>query len=247
MIVLAAMGVALVGCGSGDGGGDGVASLGTTDGTVSESEGATADADDAALEAPEDIEEAMDLFQRCMEDHGVETPEGVVVSRDGEESIAVGGAPPMVFDSTNDADGDTPPVDDDEASEGAAPPPIDVEEIEAANEACRGHLENAAPQFDLTPEQEAAMEDAQLEFSQCMEEQGVELPEMAAGADDLGVHVEVFEEGVGDAPPPIDPEELEAASQVCQKIYDQYPELDDVFGEGGMAGPAIRVSEAGEP
>ena len=92
------------------------------------------------------------------------------------------------------------------------------------------------------------MEDARLEFEQCMEDQGVELPEMSAGADDIGVHVEVFEEGEGNpTPPPIDIEEMEAASDVCQKVYDQYPELEDVFGEGGMAGPVVRVSEAGEP
>ena len=80
MIVLAAMGLSLVACGSSDGGGDGVASLGTTRRHGQRRPNQTtrdrpaADADGAALEAPEDIEEAMALFQECMEDHGVEMP-----------------------------------------------------------------------------------------------------------------------------------------------------------------------------
>ena len=61
---------------------------------------------------------------------------------------------------------------------------------------------------------------------------------MTGGADDIGVQVEVSEEGDGTTPPPpIDFEKMEAASKVCQKVYDQYPELDDVFGEGGMGAP----------
>ncbi|MET0663206.1 MAG: hypothetical protein ABWZ42_08750 [Ilumatobacteraceae bacterium] len=264
VIVLAAIGMSLVACGSSDRGGDGVASLGTTPGT--DADGADRDssgADAAALEAPEDIEEAMALFQACMEDHGVEMPTGVAVSRDGDETIAVGGGGPVVVfngndgtpdgDDDGDDDGDAPPQDgsaNDDGDDGAkvAPPPIDVEEFQAANEACRGHLENAAPQLDLTPEQEAAMEDARLEFEQCMEDQGVDLPEMAAGADDIGVHVEVFEDGDGNpAPPAIDPEEMEAASKICAEVYDRYPELEDVFGEGGSAAPVFNVTEGGEP
>jgi len=247
VIVLAAIGMLLGACGSSDGDGDGVASLGTTPGTdVDGADVEGADVEEVALEAPEDIEEAMALFQACMEDHGVETPTGVAVSRDGDETIAVGGDGPVVV--FNDA----PPQDggDDDGDDGAevAPPAIDVEEVEAANEACRGHLENAAPQFDLTPEQEAAMEDARLEFDQCMKDQGIDLPEMSAGADDIGVNVEVFDEGDGNpAPPSIDPEEMEAASKICAEVYDRYPELEDVFGEGGSTAPVFNVTEAGEP
>ena len=127
MIVLAAMGLSLVACGSGDGGGDGVASLGTTDGTAtdsaSESDGAAtdtgADADGAALEAPEDIEEAMALFQECMEDRGVETPDGVVVSGDGDETIAVGAGPVDVFNGNDGSDGGSVPDDPDANSDDA--------------------------------------------------------------------------------------------------------------------------------
>jgi hypothetical protein len=171
-------------------------------------------------------------------------PASVTVTRDGDEQIAVGG--PLVISSDDGGpDGDT---EDDDSESRVGPPSIDVEEMEAANEACRGHLENAAPDFDLTPEQEAAMEDARLEFDQCMSDQGVELPDMSGGEDDIGIHVEVLEEGDGSAaPPPIDIEEMEAASKICQKVYDQYPELDDVFGEGGMGAPVMVSSEAGVP
>lgn len=245
VIVLAALGLTMVACGSsGDGAGDGVASLGTSNGTVADD--GSGDAEGVALEAPEDPEEAMELFQQCMEDQGIDMPAAVTVTRGGDQSIAVGGAPLVI------SGGEGPPPDDDDDTDGeerVGPPPIDVEAMEAANEACRGHLDNAAPDFDLTPEQEAAMEDARLEFDQCMEEQGVELPEMTEGADDIGVHVEVFEEGEEGSPtgPPIDFEKMEAASKVCQKVYDQYPELDDVFGEGGMGAPMVIAGEVGEP
>ena len=92
------------------------------------------------------------------------------------------------------------------------------------------------------------MEDARLEFQQCMEDQGIELPEMTRGADDIGVHVEVFEEGDGNpTPPPIDIEEIRGRAEDCQSVYDEYPELEDVFGEGGMAVRWSRGAEADEP
>jgi predicted small secreted protein len=245
VIAVVVIGLTLAACGSSDGGGEGVASLGTTVDTVDDDAGGGADG--VALEAPEDPEEAFALFQACMEEHGVDMPASVTVTRDGDQKIAVGG-PLVISSDDNGPDGGAPPDDEGDGESRVGPPSIDVEEMEAANEACRGHLENAAPDFDLTPEQEAAMEDARLEFDQCMRDQGVELPEMSGGEDDIGVHVAVAEGGDGSsAAPPIDIEEMEAASKICQKVYDQYPELDDVFGEGGMGAPVMVSSEAGTP
>lgn len=240
IVLVAATGLWLAACGSSEGNGGGVASLGTSTGTVA----GGAEADEATLEAPEDPQEAMALFQECMEDQGIEMPESVAVTRDGDATIAVGGGPLVISNDNGGGDSGDGAADEDPVDV----PDFDVDEFEAANEECRGHLANATAGFDLTPEQEAAMEDARLEFDQCMEEQGVELPEMTGGEDDIGVHVEVVEEGDGSpAPPPIDVEELAAASKVCQKVYDQYPELDDVFGDGGAGAPMVIAGEAGEP
>ena len=37
-------------------------------------------------------------------------------------------------------------------------------------------------------------------------------------------------------PVEIDPEEFQAAAEACQSVYDEYPELEDVFPDGGPAG-----------
>jgi hypothetical protein len=204
---------------------DGVASLDDstgepTDDTTGEPSEATATTvREEALEAPEDIEEAMTLFQACMEEHGVEGGGMMVATSFGE--------------------GGTIEVRNDEIDE---PGPqmrmeeIDPEVFEAADEACRGHLDNAMPEFDLTPEQEAAMEDASLEFTACMEAAGVEMPEMSTpGGDTLTLNVSGGEatSSAGVAIDDIDFEEFNRAAEGCQSVYDEYPELDDVMGGGG--------------
>src|SRR6187402_2848978 len=103
VIAIVVIGLSLAACGSSDGAGDGVASLGTTVETTTDD--ANGDANEVALEAPEDPEEAFALFQECMEDHGVDMPASVTVTRGGDEQIAVGG--PLVISSDDGGpDGD---------------------------------------------------------------------------------------------------------------------------------------------
>lgn len=231
---------------------DGVASLrdASGDNATGEDDGATDAATDVATvdeessepEAPEDPEEAFALYDQCLQEHGVDPGEGFVVA-DGGDAIAV--AP---------ADGATPegdgPADQvfvfGEGPNGEQPPEID-EEMLAAMEACRGHLANATPEFDLTPEQQAAMEDAQLAFQQCMEEHGIEGGGFTIAIGD-GPALEVDERQDDQAAPPpaeVDPEQFQAAAEECQSVYDDYPELDDVFPDGGpMGGVSVGSAES---
>ena len=170
VIVLVVIGLSVAACGSSDGRGDGVASLGRR-----WKRHGPADANDAAPPRARwrrrRSSRRRSNFSRCMEDQGVDMPACVTVTRGGDQSIAVGGGPLVISGDDGETRWRRPPADDDSDDQVATPmggrvgpPSIDVEEMEAANEACRGHLENAAPDFDLTPEQEAAMEDARLEF-----------------------------------------------------------------------------------
>jgi hypothetical protein len=217
------------------GAGDGVASLQSGDHATAESSDDTADASDE-LEAPEDIEDAMTLFQDCMEDHGVEGG-GMFV-------IASGAASP---------DGEAIEVNGNQANDDAGPPPsledVDPEVFRAADEACRGHLANAAPEFELSPEQEAAMEDAQLEFSKCMEEHGIDAPMFSSsvgGGDSIGISDRLETSSIDEQldPDDFDPGQFNAAAEECQSVYDEYPELKDLFGPGGAPTMAVHEAEA---
>lgn len=125
-----------------------------------------------------------------------------------------------------------------EGPNGEQPPEVDEKLIEAS-EACRGHLANATPDFDLTPEQQAAMEDAQLAFQQCMEEHGIVGGGFSISIGD-GQALDVNEQQDDQAAPPppvsVDPEQFQAAAEECQSVYDDYPELDDVLPDGGPMG-----------
>jgi hypothetical protein len=232
------------GAGDDDAQADGVASLrdlstpdeATTDSTaVDTSSDAGAD-ESSELEAPDDPEEAFALYDQCLQDHGVDPGQGPVVATAGGDAIAVApaeGAEPAGGDGPDSqvfVFGDGP--------DGSVPPEIDQEMLDAMD-ACRGHLANATPDFDLTPEQQAAMEDAQLKFQQCMEEHGIEGGGFTISVGDgpaLDVHEQDDDQQAAPPPSDVDPEEFQAAAEECQSVYDDYPELEDLFPEGGPVG-----------
>jgi hypothetical protein len=235
---------------------DGVASLrdASNDAEASADDttgGATADSsseDSSELEAPEDPEEAFALYDQCLQDHGVDPGEGFVVAGGGD-AIAVAPADGAAPAGTN-SDGDGPDSQVfvyGEGPNGEQPPEVDQELLDAS-EACRGHLANATPDFDLTPEQQAAMEDAQLAFQQCMEEHGIEGGGFTISLGD-GAALDVDEQPDAQAAPPpaeVDPEQFQAAAEECQSVYDDYPELDDVLPDGGpMGGVSVGQVDSG--
>ena len=66
-------------------------------------------------------------------------------------------------------------------------PPLDLDDFDfdafqEADQKCSPLLANVGIGFDLGPEEQAAFEDAQLVFADCMQELGVEVPEFSGGA-----------------------------------------------------------------
>ena len=225
---------------------DGVASLrdasndaeASADDTTAGATDTVSSEESSELEAPEDPEEAFALYDQCLQDHGVDPGEGFVVA--GGDAIAVApadGATPAAGANSDGEGPDSQVFVYGEGPNGEQPPEVDQELLDAS-EACRGHLANATPDFDLTPEQQAAMEDAQLAFQQCMQEHGIEGGGFTISVGD-GPALDVDERADNQAAPPpaeVDPEQFQAAAEECQSVYDDYPELDDVLPDGGPMG-----------
>lgn len=221
--------VALTACGDDAEPGDtgGVATLAPavddTDDSAGSSEPSSGDADDDAseLEAPTDRNAAFVLYDRCMATRGFPTDAAgaadgpsVAVSRSGPDGGSAGEGPTTRTVGPG----------------GIEIAPEDVDRFRAADEACHGHLDNIADGDDFTPEQQAAMEDAILRVEQCMHDKGFEVHLSAGSGTDSGLTVNESEErdASRDQVAPADPAALDAASEECSKVFDEYPELADV-------------------
>ncbi|MEM9892545.1 MAG: hypothetical protein AAF962_16900 [Actinomycetota bacterium] len=172
----------------------------TDDGDPADGEG-----DDGDEELTE--EEAFLAFEQCMADKGIDT------------SALFGDAAGETIGGTDD--------DEDGAAALSFESDEEFEAFEAANEECGEILESAFGDFELTPEQEAAQRDAELQFSQCMADQGFAIDVNGSGtdgsSDDGGV---VGFEIESDA----DIEALDAAFAQCEDTINEV--LDDVYGDG---------------
>lgn len=189
-------------------------------------EGDTAGTDDGAgsdVEAPEDPDEAFALFEECMEDSGVGLGGGVSISS-GTGGIDVDEPTSVEID----------PQDSEFDLEN-----LDFEEFEAARKECEAHLANIGIGFEMTPEQEALLADAELAFADCMEEQGVVVPEMGQGG---VITTEAVIEADADADPQADQpsfddagfdfEEFEQAAEKCDHVFAEVDELFAAEGDG---------------
>lgn len=210
--------MALAACGTASG-------ADTTDGVASLQEEDAATDTTAASEDPEtptDPEEAFALFEECMADHGIDMGEGAIRTSDGGVAIQRGESESESNSSFGGSQG-----------EGIE---VDPEEFRAADEECSHHLDNLDDGFELTPEQEAAMEDARLAFQECMKEHGVEGDFMVAvgngGGASFSSEVDERTESDPQAQSELDPEELDKAHEECIKIFEETPELEGLFGEG---------------
>lgn len=149
-------------CGGGGDDDDAVASLGAdeSDGSGDESEGSgDGDGDGGGGgENPRDSEEFQDAaleYAECMREHGIDMPDPEF---DGEGGVAINAGP----------DGGGGP-----GGEGGH----DEEEFQAADEACQPIMEEAAPEMQLDPEEQAEMQDQLLEVAQCMRDRGHDMPD----------------------------------------------------------------------
>ena len=174
--------------------------------------------------APEDAELAFAAYDECMKEAGFDF--GTSLGGDLVDSETFG-----------DAEGAT--VQEFEVEAGGDPQSggLDAldfgEEFQAADEECSTHLEGLDLGFDMSPEEEAAFEDAQIEWAECMRERGIDVPDFDGNAS-AGVVIVGGPEEEGDpqsggfGADDFDFEAFEEANQECGAAFD---ELEERFGD----------------
>jgi len=172
-----------------------------------------------ALEAPENPEDAFLLFDKCMAEEGF----------DFESTGGSGGLGVEPSDESN-ATGSDP-----QSSEQAAGD-LDFDKFTEANDKCAPHLRNIDTGFDMTPEQEAALDDAELAWRKCMEDQGVDVPDFGEGGSGFiaigGTNEETDPQGgAGLDDADFDFEAFDEASEQCQSVFDEVQNIDGASGE----------------
>ena len=183
------------------------------------------------VEAPEDPDEAFAAYEECMEAEGIDFG-GSIASYSGIEGLEVDGDATgvVIGGSAIGDDPQRPPLDLDD---------FDFEAFQDAEQKCSPLLANAGAGFDLSPEERAAFEDAQLVFVDCMEEQGVDVPDFSGGAvigaidvegDGIDFHAPDPQGDAGFISPDFDFEAFEAAARECRHAFNG---LDESFATAG--------------
>ncbi len=210
-VLLAAIALVSVGCGSTGNSastGDEVASI---DGSRPDDASVASDATGAAdeVEAPDNIEDAALLFNDCMAEAGFEMGEVIMGTADeGELGVSI--------ESDDDADFEEFPSRDLD----------DFEGFEAAAAQCERHFDNADVVTELNAEQEAAFEDAQREWADCMSDQGFEIPDFSFDDTSIAIEVDGAEQG-GFELDEQEFERFEEADRICAAAFD---DIDFVAG-----------------
>lgn len=229
--VVMAAGLTLAACGGGAGDepSSGVASLAETGEPVAGDDGTTPDAGgevagepavESDREAPEDPELAFALYDECMSAAGFDF--GSSLGGEDGEGIAI-----EEVEVPAGADPQQGGLDDFDFSA----------DFDAADEDCSGHLANLDIDFDLSPEEEAALEDAQIAWAACMREQGIEVPDFDGGE---GVAIVIGPEAEDSDPQSggvdeLDFEAFEEANEQCAGVFDEM--LGDAGVEFGEEAP----------
>jgi len=199
LLVLTAT-VVLAACGSAAADDRDVASLSTTPTADATTDTGDATGNSTDSTEPIDPSEAPLKYAECMREHGIDMPDPTVTG-DGGVMIAVGG--PAAVDGSSS--GDEP----------------DPKEFEAANKDCEHFMEDAIGQFEPPSEEDQKkMQEDALEFTKCMREHGIDMPDPQFSADGGGLSVSI---GGPDGSAPIDDgplidfnsEEFQDASEAC--------------------------------
>ncbi|MCP3993078.1 MAG: hypothetical protein GY724_28710 [Actinomycetia bacterium] len=217
-VVVAALALFVVACGgradvtdmAASSGEDGVASIGDTDDDRTAGKG-----DEAELEAPENPEDAFELFNQCMADAGVGIGGGVSISGSSSSAGAISVAP---------TEGGAP--DGTDPQQHRLVEEFDMEEFEAANNACAGHLAKVDSYSDLSPEERTAFEDAQLEWAGCMQDHGIEVPDLEGGAASIAISSEPADMDPQSGQPSIGDTEFEAFGEAAEACRHHFDDLD---------------------
>jgi hypothetical protein len=161
------------------------------------------DAADGAAPSPSvDPEEALQAFAECMRENGIEGFQDPELDEDGRITFGR---------SAGDGDVDQ------------APGPGDLDEFEDAMQACRDLLPEGLGPGNISPEEEAAFQDALLKYAQCMREHGIDMPDP-----DFSEGGGVIATG-GDGVDPNDPE-FQDADDACRHL------IEDVGPEAAQEG-----------
>lgn len=200
--------VALLGagaCADGDEGATGdVATLDAEGGAgTDDDDGDEGGGGQGARQPDPEFQDAMLEFADCMREQGIDMPDPSF--EEGGGAVVIGGPAGA---------GDGPPSE------------AELEEMEAAQEACRPILEEVEGQLpEIDPEQQAEMQDRALAFAECMREHGIDMPDPDFGEDGRISQSIGGPDGGG-----IDPgdEDFQEAQEACME-------------EGGMEGPGVIV------
>ena len=148
LAALLALAVGMSACGGQDGSDTSVASLdGAAADRSADDDGGGGGGDRAADQSR--FEDAALEYAQCMRDHGIDMPD----PQFDDGKVTIGGGP--------------------RAGGGAA----GEDEFRAADEACHSIMDDAAPEMELTPEEQAEMQDKMLAMAQCMRERGHDMPD----------------------------------------------------------------------
>lgn len=149
-------------------------------------------------------------YAECMRDHGIDMPDPTF-DEDGGTRVVMG-----------PGEGGGPDV---------GPDGQPSEEFRAASEACQPILEEAAPDLQLTPEEQAEMQDQLVAMAECMRARGHDVPDPQVSDDG---RVTVGGPGGGGGPAPGSAEE-----------DDFMQDMEECNEEAGFDGPPGRTSERG--
>ena len=155
LLMLLAAGLLAVGCSSGDDD-DGVATASGDDGNGSES---------ASSDREQSEEDLLDWVD-CMQGEGIDISDP---TRDSDGNLVLDSGP-IQIGSPGESNG--PSTNEQQPS--GDEPELDPEEMQAATEKCGNPPMVVGDMAELSPEDEERMQQAALDFSECMREQGIE-------------------------------------------------------------------------
>jgi hypothetical protein len=151
-------------------------------------------------------------YAECMRDHGIDMPDPTF-DEDGGTRVVIG-----------PGDGSGPEL---------GPDGRPSEEFRAASEDCQPILEEAAPDMQLTPEEQAEMQDQLVAMAECMRARGHDVPDPQVSDD--GRVTSFGGPGQGAGPVPGSAEE-----------DDFMQDMEECNEEAGLDGPPGRAGERGE-
>lgn len=169
-------------------------------------------------------EDVMVEFSTCIRDHGVELSDPKTTGVGGDRSVVIAG--PRPGGTTSGAGGAIATPGGVATFSGS-----DMQEFEAAQKECQPILTDAFGEpNDISPEEQAEMQDHAIAFAKCMRDNGIDMPDPTFEGGSRGGMATTQELGNG-----IDPssQEFQHAEEACQSKLG-----DDVGGRIGGPGGA---------